>query len=54
MLLLSSVVDLDLVGIDGLLEDTHTYYTMWKRRHYIYDIDLVSGKRRQVYEGRGI
>ena len=26
---------LDLVDIDGLLEDTNAYYTMWKR-HYIY------------------
>ena len=25
-----------LVDIDGLLEDTHAYYTMWEGRHDMY------------------
>ena len=24
------------MDIDGLLEDTHAYYTMWNGRHFIY------------------
>ena len=44
------------MDILGLLEDKHAHTRVIRCGKVVigYDIDLVSGRRREVYEGRGI
>ena len=46
-------MDMDILG---LLEDIHAHTRVIRCGKVVigYDIDLVSGRRREVYEGRGI
>ena len=52
---LSSVEDLGLSGYRRVVgRYTCVLHDVETSSSHIYDIDLVSGKSRQVYEGRGI
>ena len=52
---MSSVVDLGFSGYRQVVgRYTRVLHDVETSSLHIYDIDLVSGKSRQVYEGRGI